>query len=185
MRGLTYVIGLETPPIVVFTRMIKTPTCLIVNGKLTPTWNSFKSLFVMMILHISSHLSLSRRQFYHHLIIHSEVCLLYRSIPWSWVNTKYSIHSVPHHHMIDCLPLPVSLSSLSRPCCTKLSRLPQCQVNQCIEFQLLSHLSLELRPWDLPLSESPPADWLPPTTPPMSANHGGQVHLETCSIPPS
>jgi len=38
--------------------------------------------------------------------------------------TEYCIHRVLHHPKIDCLPLPASLSSLSRPCCTQFSTFP-------------------------------------------------------------
>ena len=107
---------------------------------------------------------------------------------WSWVNTEYSIHRVQHtlstaytdysihqvlhHPMIDCLPLPATLSSLGRPDCTQLSTFPRLQVNQWIESQLLSHLPPDL----------PPPDRRPPSTSPMSIDHGPQVHLQPHSI---
>jgi len=86
--------------------------------------------------------------------------------------TEYCMHHVLHHHKIDCLPLPASLSSLGRPCCTQFSTFPQLQVNQCIESQLPSRLPPKL----------PPPDWPPPCTPPISRDRGLQVHLQTHSI---
>jgi len=86
--------------------------------------------------------------------------------------TEYCIHCVRHHHKMDCLPLPASLSSLARPCCTQFSTLPQLQVNQWIESELPSHLP----------PKRPPPDWPPPSSPSISLNHGLQVHLQTGSI---
>ena len=63
--------------------------------------------------HISSHLSLSHPQLYNHLKTHSWVILLYRSMPWTWVNTEYSIHRVLNHPKMHWLPLPGGLTSLS------------------------------------------------------------------------
>jgi len=96
-------------------------------------------------------------------------------MPWSRVNTEYSIHwvlhtpstaytayylhRVLHHPKIDCLPLPASLSSLGRPCCTQFSTFAQLRVNQWIESQFPSRFSPEL----------PPLEWPPPGTRPISA----------------
>ena len=107
---------------------------------------------------------------------------------WSKVNTEYSIHRVRHtpstahtkydiHHIlyhpkIDFLPLPASLSALSRPCCTEFSTFPWLWVNQWIESRLPLHYP----------SNRPPPDRPPPSTPPISIDHGLQVHLQTCSI---
>jgi len=87
-------------------------------------------------------------------------------MPWSWVNTEYTIHQVQHHPKIDSLPLPASFSSLSG-CCTQLSTFPQLQVNQWIESQLLSRL---------------PPNRPPPSTPPISLDHSLQVPLQTRSV---
>jgi hypothetical protein len=59
-RGATCLIGFEKPHIGVITHWIG-------DGKLTRTLNSVKSLFLMMISPIPSHLSLSCPHFYHHL----------------------------------------------------------------------------------------------------------------------
>jgi len=103
-------------------------------------------------------------------------------MPWSWVHTKYSIHQVLHHPMIDFLPLPASLSSLGGPCCTQLSTFP--------------------RSWVWPMNRvsapgAPPFNRLPSTASKYSSNLPGswpssgspnsldyilQVHLQTCSI---
>jgi len=86
--------------------------------------------------------------------------------------TEYCIHRILHHPRIYCFPLPASLSSLSRPCFTQFSPFAVLQVNQWIESQLPSRLPPEL----------PPADWPPPSTPPISHDHGLQLHLHTPSI---
>jgi len=49
-----------------------------------------------MIFPISSNLSVSQSQLYNHLRTQSEVIRLYLSMPWSWVNSEYSIHWVQH-----------------------------------------------------------------------------------------
>jgi len=96
------------------------------------------------------------------------------SIHWeqhtpSTAYTQYCIHRVLTHPKIDCLPLPASLSSLGRPCCTQFSTFPQLQVNQWIQSQLPSRLPPEL----------PPAESTPPSTPPISLDHALQVHHQT------
>jgi len=55
-----------------------------------------KSQFLMTICPINSHLSTSRPQLYRHLRTRSSVIPLYLSMPWSRVNTEYSIHRVQH-----------------------------------------------------------------------------------------
>ena len=77
-------------------------------------------------------------------------------MPWSWVNTEYSIHLVQHkpstantEHSINqwwtvSLSQPVChLSSLGWPCCTLLSTLPGLQVIKWIESQHASCLPIE------------------------------------------
>jgi len=85
---------------------------------------------------------------------------------------EYCIHCVLHHPNIDCLPLPASLSSLGRPCCTQFCTFLQLQANQSIE----SPLPLRHPP------ELPPTDSPPPNTPPLSLNQGLQIHLYPHSI---
>jgi len=142
-----------------------------------------KFRFLLMICPIPSHLSPSRHQLYHHLRTQRYVIPLNPSMPWSRVNTEYSIHWVQHtqstayteycihcglhHPKIDCLPLPASVSWLGRPCCTQISTFPQLWVNQWMESQLPSRL---------------PPDWPPPSTPPISLDHGLPVHLQCSSI---
>jgi hypothetical protein len=77
-------------------------------------------------------------------------------MPSSWVHTEYSIHQVQHHPKIDSLPLPTQLSSF-----------PQLQINKWIESQL---------PLCLPPNRPPPS------APPISHDHGLQVHLQTRSV---
>jgi len=84
----------------------------------------------------------------------------------------HCIHCTLHHRTIDCLPLPGSPWSLGRPCCTQFSTFPQLRVNHWIESQLPLHLPPKL----------PPRDWPPPSTLPISLDHGLQVHLDTRSI---
>jgi len=127
IRGMTCPIGFRRPCIAFLTCRIGSRTCHIGNGKLTHTQNSHKSQFLIMISPMSSYLSLSRPQLYHHLRTWCSVIPLYLSMPWSRVNTKYSIHQVQHtpstayteyyihrvlhHPKINSLLLPVSLSS--------------------------------------------------------------------------
>jgi len=143
-----------------------------------------------MICPISADLSLSRPQLYHHLRTRSQDIPLYLSMPWSRVNTEYSIHRVQHtpsaaytyYNIQWVMHIPRTASfhdrlsparsqSLGRPC-TQFSTFPQLQVNQWIETQLPSRLPPEL----------PPPDWLPPITPPILRYYGLQVHLQTRSI---
>ena len=77
----TCLIGFRRPRIGVITRRIGTCTCCIGDGQLTPTRNSFKSQFVMMIAPISSDLCLSWAQLYHHWRTRSWVIPLYLSMP--------------------------------------------------------------------------------------------------------
>jgi len=60
-------IGFRRPRIGVSSRRIRTCTCRVGDGQLTRTRNSLKSQFLMMISPISSDLSLSCAQLYHHL----------------------------------------------------------------------------------------------------------------------
>ena len=87
-------------------------------------------------------------------------------MPYSWVNTEYSIHHVQHHPKINSLTLPASFPSLGG-CCTQLSTFPQLHVTQWIESQLPSRL---------------PPNRLPPSTPPIPLDHSLQVHLQTRSL---
>jgi len=80
-----------------------------------------------------------------------------------------------HHLKINCLPLPVSLSSLGGLYCTILSSFPQVLVNQWIESQL---------PLDLSHNQ-PTADRPPPKIPVILIDHGLQLHLWTCVFTPS
>jgi len=79
---------------------------------------------------------------------------------------------VVHYHKHDLIPLPASLSSLGRTCCTQFSKFRQFWVNQWIESPRLL---------GLPHKQRPP-DWPPPSTPPISFDHSLQVHLQTHSI---
>jgi len=85
-------------------------------------------------------------------------------MPWSWVDTEYSIHQVLHHSMINCLLLPANFTSLGG--CARLSTFSQLRINQWIESQPPSRL---------------PPDLLPPSTSPILIDHGLQVYLPTCS----
>jgi len=203
----TCLIELWRPPIGVITRQIGTRTCHIRDGQLTRTQNSLQSQFLMMISPISSHLFSSRPQLYHHLRTQSYVIPLYFSMLWSRVNDKYSIHWTQHtpstaftkysiHRVLHTpstafteysihwvLRTPHTASSqhrlslapsqsLRRPSCTQFSTFPQLQVNRWIESELLSRLPPKLRP----------PDWPSPSTPPISLDHGLQVHLQPRSI---
>jgi len=67
IRGTTFLIGFRRPSISIITRRIGTHIFRTGDGKLTCTQNSLKSQFLMMISPISSDLSLSCAQLYHHL----------------------------------------------------------------------------------------------------------------------
>ena len=95
-RGATWLIGLQRPRIGLISCQIGTGTFHIGDDKLTRTCNSLKFHIIMMIGPISSDLSLSCRQFYHHLRTRSEVIPCNLSMPWSRVNSEYSIYLVQH-----------------------------------------------------------------------------------------
>jgi len=88
---------------------------------------------------------------------------------------EYCIHCILHRPNMDCLPLPASLSSLGRTCCTQVCTFPQLWVNKSVESQLPSHLTPEL----------PTPVWPPPSPPPILQDCGLQVHLQTRSMPAS
>jgi len=107
---------------------------------------------------------------------------------WSRVDTEYRIHRVQHtpstphteyclhdmllHLKINYLPLPPSLSSLDRSCCTQFSPFPQFQISQWIESQLMSYLPHKL----------PPTYWPPPSTASIFPHYGLEVHLQSRMI---
>jgi len=109
-------------------------------------------------------------------------------MPWSSVNTEYSIHRVQHSlstaYTAYCIisrstvSRSQPVSSVGRPCCTQFSTFAQLWVNQWIESPLPSRL----RSRRASLPNLPPTDWPPPSTPPISLDHGLQVHLQTRSI---
>jgi len=130
IKGTTCLILFRRPRISVIPRWIRSRTCRIGDGKLTFTQNSLKSQFLTMVSPISSDLSLSCAQLYHHLRTQCQVIPPYLSMPWSWLNNEYSIHQGQHHPKIDSLPLPArflhpgSFPSLGGCCCTRLSTSP-------------------------------------------------------------
>jgi hypothetical protein len=87
IRGTTCLIGFQRYCIRVSTCWIRTSSCHIGDGILTCTQNSLTSHFLMIISPISSDLSLSRPELYHHLRTQSQVIPLNRSTQWSRVNT--------------------------------------------------------------------------------------------------
>jgi len=92
IRGATGLIQLKRLHISVITHQIRIPTCCIEDDLLTHTQNYLISHFLLIICVISTHLSLSCPQLYHHLRTLSLVIPLYPSRLWSRVNTKGSIH---------------------------------------------------------------------------------------------
>jgi len=90
-------------------------------------------------------------------------------MPWSWLDTKYSIHQVQHHPKMNSLPLPASF------------RLPA-------SFPSLSSLNLglqlHLQPRSIMASnwKSKLAQLWPRSTSPNSLYHGLQVRLWVHSI---
>jgi len=93
-------------------------------------------------------------------------------MPWSRVHTEYSIHWVLHHPKIDCLPLPASLSSLGRPCCTQFSTFAKLWGHHWIHSHLPWRLQPELPPPGRPSSSSPP----------LWHDHGLEEDVHTRSI---
>jgi len=96
--------------------------------------------------------------------------------------TEYSIHRVLHTlrnaYTAYCI-IPRStifrsqqVSSPGRHCCTHFSTFPPSRVNQWMKSQLPLRLPPEL----------PPPDCSPLRAPPISLNHGLQVHLQSRSI---
>jgi len=89
---------------------------------------------------------------------------VYKHRPSTAYTEYYILHRVLHHRTLDSLPLPASLSSVDRLCCTEFSTFPQLWVNKWIESQLPTRLPPKL----------PPPDWPPPSTPPISLHHALQ-----------
>ena len=152
IRGRTCLGGLGWAHFGVDRLGIGSRTCSIGDRKWIYTWNCLISQFLMMLSPIPSCLSLSCSILYHHLRTRSWVIPVYFGMPWSRDNTEYSIHrviihrvqhtlsttssasciitehSIQHllqHSMINWLPHPASLSSLSTPRCTQFSALTQ------------------------------------------------------------
>jgi len=122
-------------------------------------------------------------------------------MPWARLNTEYSIHWVQHTQstayteyyihrilhqpMMDQLPLPASLSSLGRPCCTQFSTFAQLRVDHWIESQLLSRLAPS---WITAsrMNSSWYASNLTRSWPPSASSnwfdHRLQVYLQSCTI---
>ena len=96
IRGSSCLIRWGTAHISVITGRLRSCTCHIRNGQFTCTRSSLNSKFPTMISSMSSDLSHSRPQLYHHIRTRSYVIPLFLSIPWLIVNTKYSIHWVLH-----------------------------------------------------------------------------------------
>jgi len=65
------------------------------SGKSYPRFLISARILHIVLIFIP-HLALSRPQLYHHRRTQSSVIPLYVSMPWSWVDTEYSIHRVQH-----------------------------------------------------------------------------------------
>ena len=87
IRGMTSLIWLGRPHVRITSHKIGTWKSHIGDGKLTCTGNSRTSQFLMMICHVSSHLSPSHIRLYHHLTTPSQVMPVYLSMLWSRVDT--------------------------------------------------------------------------------------------------
>jgi len=134
IRGLTCLIVFGILCIGILTNWIRSQACCIWDGKLTRAQNSLMIQFLMMITVLSSHLTLSHQQLYHHKRTQSSVIPLYLSMPWSWVNTKYSNNPRP---TISCSQ-PVSFQSLHD------EWTPQYSLNMWHTSLPINHLQLAL-----------------------------------------
>jgi len=130
IRGMTCMIGLGRPCIGVITCQIGTRTCHIGDGQ----YDLHTKFSQLPVSHDdfppSPVISLS-------LVLNSTITEEHEAksaLSISLCNdqelilntayTEYCIHCVLHHPKIDCLPLPASLSSLSRPWCPQFSTFP-------------------------------------------------------------
>jgi len=103
---------------------------------------------------ISSHLSLSCPLFYHHLRTQSSAILRTLSMPWSWVNTEYSIHRVLHTLCTAYIEYSIhQIQEIQGTACTRYSiqgekhtpstAYPECSINPWSTFwfsQPVSHM---------------------------------------------
>jgi len=137
-----------------------------------------------MISPISSDLSFSRSQLYHHLRTRSYVIPLDLSMRWSWVNTEFRYTEYFRQPMINCLPLPANLSRYFSAHLIVLNSLHSYNYELTNELSpsSLSQFSPNLPPPHRLPPNRPPPNQLLPDTPPMSNKHGLQVHLQTRSI---
>jgi len=157
--------------------------------------------------YLHPHLSLSRPKLDHHRKTRSQVIPLYLSMPWLWVDTKYSIHQVPHtlstastqdylsflhsheyeltpecRFSFQCASLHGRLTSASSPWESKgkvtLLHSHGCKLtNWRIDSQHLARRPSTASKYLSNLARSEP-----PSVSPNSLNHGLQVHLQTRSI---
>ena len=119
-------------------------------------------------------------------------------MPWSRVNTEYSIHHVQrtpstayteycihrvlHYPKSDFLPA-LSRSKLSADLVfPDFSTFPQSRVNQWTESQFPSQMPPDSPPPDWPPSDQSLPHRMPPSTPPILFDHGLHVYLPTRSI---
>jgi len=172
IRSTTCQSAFGTPPIAVITHQIGICTCHIGDGKLTPTRHSLQSQFLMIVSPIVPHFCLSCHYLYHHLRTPSEVISLFLSIPWSWVNTEYSIYQSSAS----------SLARLSTGTC-------QCVISEHVvilnslyssNYELTNEYSVGSRRASLPIHHLD--DQSPPSTPPILIDHGLAVYLESSAM---
>jgi len=151
-----------------------------------------------MICPISSHLSLSRPQLYDHLRTPSKFIPLYLSMPWSRVNTEYSIHRVQHTpstayteysiHRVQHTPS----TAYTDYCIHQVQHHPKIDsLLLAATFSSLGGCCTQLSTFpqlqvnqciETQLPSRLPPNRPPPSTPPNSLHHRLQDHLQTCSV---
>ena len=184
IRGTRCLIVLKRAHIGVPTFRIGSGTYRIGNGQLTWTRNSLMSRFLIMISHISSHLSLSRPQIYHHLrtwsessmsispchdheLIPSTAYTKYCIIPWSTFSRSQPVF---HHWAVLVVLNLLHSHDLEFDQWTE-SPLPSATFSRFTTFRLTtSKLSSILN-----------SSW-PSSASPNLLDHDPQVNLQTCLI---
>lgn len=92
ITGMTYLIIFRIPLIGVFTHQIWSDIYSLRNDSLTDTWHSLQNQFLIIISHITSHLTLFHPQLYHYFSTLSSVIPFNLTMPSSYRHTMNSVH---------------------------------------------------------------------------------------------